>query len=298
MTRATAALACALLALAAAPAEAKKKGKPKGLGPVITATATGPLAVTEGQVSSATAICPKGTRAFGGGFSAPFHAGPDTRIGVFESFRTGVRRWTASAVALTAGDGAVTTYAYCRRSVKAILDVAATAPLASGSGMQATATAVCPAKKRLIGGGFQSTHGSGTTSVAIPHDNLSLSPGSWTLRGVNNTNGAQTITAHAYCLGGIRRPTVLNTTMSAPNVAEFGSQAALTGSCPKPNKKKKKKRRKRLSAGGFSTPQFGVGTAIAVFTESRIEQAGWLNLARNADSTAGTLTLTSQGLCV
>jgi len=88
-------LCCAVsvsaIALALAPlAQAEKhERKPKGLGPVVTATAIGPVATTLATTSEATATCPKRKQAVSGGFSAPF--GASGALVVNESYRISKR---------------------------------------------------------------------------------------------------------------------------------------------------------------------------------------------------------------
>ncbi len=54
-------VSCLWLVFSAAPALAKKKHKrPKGLGPVVTATATGNTVGADGEISTADAVCPSG----------------------------------------------------------------------------------------------------------------------------------------------------------------------------------------------------------------------------------------------
>jgi hypothetical protein len=108
--------------LCAAPALAKKHKKPKGLGPVVTATAVGPTIAAPG-ISSASASCPSGLQAVGGGFSASFDA--TNRLVVTESYRSSVNTWHVSAF-VGSGSGAATAYAYCRRNNKVITDATAT----------------------------------------------------------------------------------------------------------------------------------------------------------------------------
>ena len=95
MKRVALLLGCALLLLPASPALAKKKHKPKKLGPVVTATATGNTVSSLGNVSTATATCPSGKQAVGGGFSVPLTSAKS--LFVTSSFRSAPNAWTIAA---------------------------------------------------------------------------------------------------------------------------------------------------------------------------------------------------------
>jgi hypothetical protein len=291
--RGTALIGCLCLAftLAAAPAQAKKKKPKPSLGPVSTVTAVGST-VGVGSVSTATATCPGGTQAVGGGWTAPF-AGTGAAA-VFESYRSAPGAWTVSGV-IGVGTANVTAYGYCRKVKGSITDSTATSSIAAGTGNQGTASAVCPGAGRLIGGGFQSTRVN--TSVGAPQDLYSPSPGVWALRAANSsTMGPLTITAHAYCLAKLKPPKLLNATTTSAPLPTGGTSSVNTGACPKPKKKKKKKGKKkkpqRLSAGGFRT-----ASGLVVWTESRMSGTGWSATANNATGGTAALTLSAQGIC-
>jgi hypothetical protein len=295
---------CLLMMLPAAPALAKKKHKvPKGLGPVVTVAVTGNPTPASGQDSTATATCPSGLQAVGGGFTGPI--GAAAVILVYDSFRSSQQAWSVTGRNL-GGSGAVTAYAYCRKATRKITDVAGSGSV-TASGEATSPTASCPVGTRLIGGGFQSTTSASSDAVVIPQANWSPTPGTWLVTGVNNESGAQTLTAHAYCMSGIAAPTVLTASASA-SVTKNSSVPATTTSCPaakKPKKKKGKKRKKPqpqlLSAGGFSgaTAMAGGGTPVGGYSENRIgSTGGWLAAIVSANGNSGTLSLTSQGFCV
>src|SRR5262245_12849864 len=124
-------VACLSVAVFAAPAEAKKKHKKKGLGPVVTATATGNPTNSDGQVSTAVASCPSGKQAVGGGYTLPPVTGVN-RLFVVSSERSGTQAWTVTALNKD-GSGAVTAYAYCRNSNRAVTDVVGAATVPSGA---------------------------------------------------------------------------------------------------------------------------------------------------------------------
>ena len=297
-------LSCVILALAVTPALAKKKlKKPVKLGPVVTVSATGGNTTTDGQESTATATCPTGKQAVGGGFSAPLIE--EGALIVHSSYRSAPGAWTVEAQN-AAGSGAVTAHAYCRNASAGPVTDAATATALSTSGETKTVTSTCPPGTGLIAGGFQSTVPPSADAVVFPQVSLASSPTAWTVTGVENQDGAITLTAHAYCLAKIAPPgLVLGTALGSG--AEFASASATTaGSCPVPPKPKKGKRKRKkkpaklLSAGGFSvSPVNGAsGAPIPVFGESRVSSPGWLASAVNGSSTTGQFSVVSQGLCV
>ena len=285
---------------------AKKHKKPKGLGPVVTVTATGPTATTSGQVSVADATCPTGLHAVGGGFSAPFD-GVTSALVVTESYRRSPDTWRVTALDGD-GVGAATSYAYCRRNNRTITDATATATTADGFGQNAKAQALCPPGVAPISGGFQITSGPGGTT-AVPEESIGGGPtpggippvGNWSVI-AQNLSSSETITAHAYCMAGIKLPAF----QQVQNFATVGQRMPLTAtaSCPPAPKVKKKKGKKRkrkpaqlLSAGAFYSP-FPPGSSMVfpIYTESRIDGSGFFDRAINNGS-GGTLTVQSQAMC-
>lgn len=309
MKRGTLLCLCLLLALPATPALAKKKHKkPKGLGPVVTATATGNSVSTPGQISTADAVCPSGLQAVGGGFSAPFDG--TNAVGVTSSYRSSTSTWTVSGVD-QGGSGSVTSYAYCRRSKPAITNFSASSPLASGFGHNTLVEADCPPGVPAVSGGFQTSTGPLPAQAVTVESSAGGGPvpggtpsvGYWHVTAENNAGGAQTVTAHVYCMGGIKLPAVRQDQAFA-TVPLFGSfsQASSCPAVPKPKKKKKGKKRKKrtpqlLSAGAFYSPFTpGATDVIPIHVESRIVDGAFIDRAVNAGS-GGTLTVQSQAMC-
>ncbi|MGZ5357559.1 MAG: hypothetical protein ACXWF9_01065 [Solirubrobacterales bacterium] len=303
MKRAMLIAPCLCLALSASPALAKKKGKKAPFGPVVTVTALGNSVATPGA-SSATATCPKGTKAVGGGFAGQFNS--TNQMAIEQSYRSSDRSWNAVAHVLE-GTSAVTAYAYCRKTKKAIEDVAATGTTAGVPLGPGTATASCPAGTRVIGGGFQATRGPApqnvtTTETSIPSGN------GWTVRAINNVGPSQTLTAHAYCVAGIK-PKIVSATISQ-DVPQEASVTTSSAACPKPKAKKKggagksakgggkkKQIRKRLSGGGFETPVGANPGVVPLVWESRIAGPLWQASAA-AQNDPGVLPVTSVGICL
>jgi len=301
--------AASILLLPGAAVAKKKHKKPKGLGPVVTATATGNSVSAPGQISTADAVCPSGLQAVGGGFLTPY-AGTDL-LEIIASYRSSASTWRASAIDAS-GAGSVTAYAYCRRSKPAIADFANSAPLASGFGRNVLVEADCPPGVPAVSGGFQTTTGPGPAQAVTTESSAGGGPvaggtpsvGYWDVVAQNNTPGAQTVTAHVYCMSGIKVPALRQDQGSAV-VPTLGSLSE-TSSCParpKPKKAKKgKKHRKKrpaplLSAGAFDSP-FPPGGAdvIPVHVESRIVGGAFVDRAVNG-GTGGTMTVQSQAMC-
>lgn len=297
--RTAALLGCFILALGATPALAKKK-KRKGaaLGPVVTVAAQGNTTTTSPQRSTAIAICPSGTMAVGGGFSAPISTA--TLIVVDNSYRSSNESWLSSGENVS-GNGAVTAYAYCRRGTRPVTDATGMAAIPPAIFATGTATATCPGGTQLISGGFQTTPG----GLASPFVNMRTAPGSWTVGSANNgADDPQTLTAHAYCTSGIKAAVGVTGTAAAA-VPMLGAVSASSAACPAPKKRKKKGKKKRkqrprqvISAGGFSSsPPMGA-SPLGVFTDSRAGTGVWTATAVNGTFSFGSLLVSSQGMCV
>jgi hypothetical protein len=284
----------ALLLLPGSALAKKKHRKPVKLGPVVTATALGNIASAAGQVSTATAICPAGKQAVGGGFTAPI-SGP--QLFVIDSFRSSPTAWTVVA-RREIGSAAATAYAYCRKASPAISDVTATGTVPSGGGMVGTASATCPSGSHLVSGGFEIERGPANGQYALPTMNLAVNTSpSWMVQAVNNSNGDHAFTVHAYCMRKVAAPKFVdaNTTLS---VATDATGTLSSPACPapkKPRKGKQKQPAKLLSAGGFASQST---VPIEIFGESRINGATWLNSGINVTGPDGSIHLTSQGICV
>ena len=290
-------LGCVVLALSASPALAKKKHrKQQKLGPVVTVTATGNVATVAAPQSTATATCPSGKQAVGGGFTSPLTM-PSAVI-VHDSYRSAPGAWTVAGQQVN-GQGAVNAYAYCRNAKgHPVTDVSESTTLTT-SGENRTVTPSCPVGTRLIGGGFRSTVATPADAVIFPEVNQANSPTAWTVTGVQNQDGPLTLTGHAYCMAKIGAPAILNRSSSA-TVPQLAIATSTSPSCPvvkKSKKKRKKKPSKLLSAGGFSSPLFTPGSPEMVFGESRLLGAGWFASATNAINQTGTVSVNSQGIC-
>jgi hypothetical protein len=271
---------------------------------VTTVTATGNRITDAGQVSAAVATCPSGTVVVGGGFSAPFTTGDN--IAVNSSYRSRLESWRVEAQVYF-GEGSATSIAYCRRTAKQITDLSGAGTVPGPTDGVGTATASCPSGFQLIAGGFRTETNVGANNFAIPFASTSTAPGTWSVTAVNNSSTAIPLTAHAYCVQGIRPPTILEASNNAV-VSAYSGVSATTGACPAPlkpkkGKKGKKKKRKKvpaqvLSAGGFSTTDTPTSSgAFGIFSESKISGTGWLATDTNGFD-PGNIQVTSQGICV
>ena len=261
----------------------------------MTVTATGNTTGATVNRSVAIATCPTGMKVIGGGFQ--ISRGDPFEIAVVSSERSTPEAWIASALSSSTNPGAVTAFGYCRRSSRPIFDVAQTGTVPGGLGQTGSASATCPTGTRLVAGGFESSVAPGAKG-AFPQTNMSTAPSTWSVISINNGDPAETIVSHAYCLAGIRGPTLVSAQTSGV-LAQDQAETVTTPSCPVPRKKKgkKKKPRKLLSAGGFSTPA-PTGEPIGVLSNSSAGSTGWVATLINATNTTGSLSVTSQGVCV
>jgi hypothetical protein len=195
-------LAGLLLASPAAVASAKKKS-PRPAGPLVTRSSA--ISLPPHQLLTATATCPPGTRAVGGGFiGAPGGIEPTV---VTESRRSGGRSWIATglrASPLTTASGSLTAIVRCRRGAPKIREVAASTTLpaatAQGDHPRASITATCPGKRRAISGGFSSDADPKQALVVLPEDSQRVAKGrGWSFAASHNNPAPRQITAYAYC---------------------------------------------------------------------------------------------------
>jgi hypothetical protein len=296
------------IVLAPASALAKKKHKkPIGQGPVVTVSQVGNTAMNPGTTSSASATCASGYQAVGGGFSVPYNG--TGHLIVYESYRSSPDTWHVAAYD-HGGSGAATAYAYCRLAVKPITDVVATGSTPAVGGGSALVDAACPPSTYAINGGFQTTIGPGGNDFTFVQESIGNGPypgtpspvGHWFVVALNNSAHAQTITAHAYCMGGIPAPLFKQDegSLAAPPLGAL-TESSSCNVPKKPKSKKKKKRKKKaaplLSAVAFYSPYAPGGPVVPVHTDSRIVGNSAVDTAVNAGPSTGTLTVQSQAMC-
>jgi hypothetical protein len=195
-----------LLATSAIPAtgaSAAKAGRAAHAVQVVTRSAT--IQLPPHQLLTATATCPPGMRALGGGFSGS-PGGIEPTV-VTESRRSGGRSWIASglrASPLTTTSGSITSFVQCRRGAPKIREVSAATslPAATGPGdhPRATVTATCPGKKRALSGGFSSEADPKQALSVLPQQSQRVAKGrAWSFTATHNNPAPRQLTAYAYC---------------------------------------------------------------------------------------------------
>jgi hypothetical protein len=157
------------------------------------------------QLLTATATCPAGMRATGGGFSGtPGGISPTV---VTESRRADSKSWIASglrASPLATTTGTLTSFVLCRKGAPKVRVVAASTslPAATGPGdhPRATVTATCSGKRRAISGGFSSEADAKEALAVLPEDSQRVAKGrGWSFTASHNNPVSRQLTSYAYC---------------------------------------------------------------------------------------------------
>lgn len=189
----------ATLALALAcvgPATAASRGP----GKVLVRKASTLLPGVVAQTGTATATCPRGSRAISGGWLAGSTTGGQSFPFPYESRRLGLRSWRTS-VALGAGtmsETRLTTFVYCSRRARRAIVRRASAELPGSQWGMATATARCPRGRKATAGGFLGP-------AEIPDvfgfitESWRRGPRAWSATVVDGTAGGGAFTVFAYC---------------------------------------------------------------------------------------------------
>lgn len=291
-------LACGLLVLglAASPGIAKKKGKKKQkLGPVVTVTATSPTTSTTGDRVTATATCPPGKKAFGGGFSAT----PSDQSLIFpdESHRGAPNTWIAGGSYFGFNPGSpplgITSIVHCRKLKKTPAEVTISVPvIAQTNTTPATAIARCQGKKqKLISGGFLYTPpANGNVAQALVYENEPVGK-DWHASVQNSgSSPARTLTGYAYCAKGLpKAPKISSGTTAFTVPAALDQISASSAACPP---------KTQLSGGGFVSPfpATAPATARPLYFESQAVSGVWRASAL-AGFGGGPLSITALGIC-
>jgi hypothetical protein len=159
-----------------------------------TKTATVTLPPLTGETQAATAKCPKGTKATGGGLqlSAPtddFFQG---------SYPVGKRRWTATGARNSGPEGAeLTAFARCLKDAKVSTETASLVLPADNNAHNVTA--MCPRGTKVGGGGVQVSNDD--FLVAAPDSSFPSGKRTWTAVGETLAGAAGIdLTASARCL--------------------------------------------------------------------------------------------------
>ncbi|HET8975017.1 MAG TPA: hypothetical protein VFN15_00195 [Solirubrobacterales bacterium] len=268
-------------------ADAKRKAKRKAPGPVVTrsSSSTGSGA---GAVVSATATCPKKTRAISGGFSETVPNLEAVAGIVFESQRATARSWRVSAQ--IRGSGApvtLTSHVYCRRRAPKLAGASTTLPTGElpGAAFGPTATASCRGKRRALAGGFVTpaplVGGSVKNLVA---GSLPGSPRDWTALAISTPVGASSVSAFAYCAKAKELPGLSRAGATGPaTAADAASSTVTTPPCAG---------KRRALAGGFSQTTTGTpsGGFFLPYESVRAEDGrSWRVSGIHEDTGAGSL---------
>jgi hypothetical protein len=179
---------------------AKKKHKMLRVSEV---SAAGTLAST-GQQSTATATCPAGTQALGGGFSSA----PTPDLGssssfpiFFANYRASPTSWFSAFTNAGSTPRTTTSYAYCASGLKVSETTAAsTVPASSMAGIQSKTLPApsCPKGRALLGGGFNSGPPAGAGPLPIWAKSGAAGP-SWEVSMYNLSGVADPLTSFGYC---------------------------------------------------------------------------------------------------
>jgi hypothetical protein len=222
----------AVLAVSAATA-----AKPETeFGKLKTARASVTVPGVQLEIGSATAKCPKGSRAVSGGWTSdPINAD----LQVFESRRVGKRKWKVAATQPTnnAVDTELTALAYCDElapRAKAV-EATATVPAFGSEGVEAK----CPKGAKATAGGMFAEIDFVDGEFGIVLASHRTGKRTWRTH-AGSEGGTPQVTAIAYCTRGVGKVRVKEGSDVIPDPFEFAT--AETGKC-----KKKVKAR----AGGF-----------------------------------------------
>jgi hypothetical protein len=232
-------------------------------------------------IASATAKCPRGQRATGGGFIAPAFSGSPF-MQVYESRKVGQRSWRASGQVFSTGSVTpltLTTYAYCRNTAASTKTKSASVTASSVSQTLLPADAKCSSGKAQAGGflGPPPNKG-GLSSNHFVTDSYRTDKKTWRSRMQSGTPGT-TFTSYVYCADE-KKPAARSGSTTAAATGTLAT--ALSAEC---------KRGTSPVAGGFSQP--GATTvpfsSFTYFYESRRSGRLWRISARHAGAPATTL---------
>jgi hypothetical protein len=228
----------------------------------------------DGSTASATATCPPGTKAAGGGFDAPPTA---QAVGiVYESVKVHERDWRASVQLLDPGSPetvTLTTYAYCRDHFPATHTSEQTVPTDGQVQLGPTASATCPHGEAALAGGFSMPPPLVSSFVTdLFFDSVRDGISGWDGRVVTGPAGPSYITSQAYCSAARDVPVEADGTTQSGEVDGVSSTA--TANCP-PGLVP--------ADGGFTQPASGLMSFFFV-TSSRRVGGSWQVTGRHSGS--------------
>lgn len=298
-------LAAIVLPLAVAAPAAAKKSKSAKPGPVVTASANSSGTGNQ-TIVTATAFCPKGTRAVGGGFSStpPTQGADDVNALLYESRKVGQTAWRAS---LQIGDTdaptivSLNTTAYCRRGAPVTQVASLVTQLPASNGISPRTPVECDRKAKAFGGGFalQPPIVASSAATGWVAESYRDSPRSWVNAAVTSTNGPGVLTSETYCAaiskkkgkkGGKKKGLKLPTPSLATSPATSGvpsSSTTATATCSS----------RSVVGGGYAQPSaiFPVPPRVAYAYESQRNGSTWRVTALQASDAA--VTIDSMALC-
>ena len=183
-------------------ASAAKKKKRKVLR-VSEVSATGATAAT-GEQSSATATCPAGTQAIGGGYSSsppPHLTGSNTFPVFFANYRSRPTSWLATFTESGNTPRSVTSYAYCAAGLKlGETSSSFTVPASTMAGIASKTlpSPSCPKGLALLGGGFNSSAPASMGPLPIWTKSGAAGP-TWEIGMYNVSLVQDSLTSFGYC---------------------------------------------------------------------------------------------------
>jgi hypothetical protein len=165
-------------------------------------------AIPDDGSATATAKCKRGEKVVSGGFDADFDSN-DTTVVLFESRKTGGRKWTASAGNRDTGSAQLNTFAYCSESLGGLKTRSAQTTIPESffpDASSGTATATCKKGERVVSGGFDGPYDpTAASGVILPYESRKQGRRRWTVSATSYGQGAGTLTALAYCSESVGR---------------------------------------------------------------------------------------------
>jgi hypothetical protein len=155
------------------------------------------VSIEPGEIESATARCPRGTKAFSGGFAGDEFdvvGGTGPWFWPVQSMKQGKREWTASAFNANDEDE-LTAFVYCheRKSLKT-----KRAEESVGTQEFETVEARCSRKQRVVSGGFDTDSDWAMTGTWVM-ESRKVGKRTWKVAGQDAGGLPHDLTAYAYC---------------------------------------------------------------------------------------------------
>jgi hypothetical protein len=245
-------------------------------------TAVSERASVPGQsVGSATATCPQGSAAVGGGFQAPGFTPDNSQatVGRTSSALVDDRRVETEAFNFGTQPGEIVSWAYCRHSA-APPDVSSRT-VSVLPGTVGSAVAKCPPGTSATAGGFAGGVDFTAGSAILVLTSMRQSARRWLVEAVNFGGAAGDLTAHAYCRD--RAPTLV--TKSRETGASATHAKSFSVACPHGG---------RAISGGFdghpSVDNGNLNGAAAVTSKRADGRTSWRTTAVGAGDQPGTIT--------